>query len=69
MNEQVENSGASPYDVGAIGCTVRPIDLGPILPVEETCTSYLSDPETFAECKKGYEECVSKKQDALVNFD
>jgi len=69
MYEQIEDTGSNPYDVGAIGCTVRPIDLGPILPVEATCTDYLDDPETFAECKRGYDECVGKKQDALVNFD
>ena len=66
---QVDDTGDNPYDVGEIGCTVRPIDLGPILPLEDTCSDYLDELENFYQCKKGYEDCVAKKRDALVNFD
>lgn len=66
---EVENTDTNPYDIGEMGCTVRPIDLGPILPVEDTCTSYLDDKDAFSECKRGYDVCVAKKKDALVNFD
>ena len=68
MYEQVEND-SNPYDIGVIGCTEIPTDLGPILPVEDTCSSFIDEPEKYSECNRGYNECVAKKQDALVNFD